>query len=65
MTKIPADGAVPSASAADAPLGDMKMICLDRQVRGHTLQHSYTQETLWGTNNEEIQKRDDLESLIR
>lgn len=42
--EIPAD-AEPSPSAADAPLGDMKMMCLDRQVRGHTLQHNYAQET--------------------
>lgn len=43
--EIPADAVVRPASAADAPPGDFKMICLDRQVRGHTFQ-SYSRITL-------------------
>lgn len=43
--EIPADAVVRQASAAGAPLGDFKMICFDRQVRGHTFQ-SYSWITL-------------------
>lgn len=44
--EIPADAAVRPASAAGAPPGDFKMICLDRQVRGRHLsgvQQSFSQ----------------------
>lgn len=43
--EIPDDAVVHLAPAADAPLGDFKMICLDRQVRGHTPE-SYSWITL-------------------
>lgn len=36
--EIPADAVARPASAADAPVGDFKMIRLGRQVRGHTFQ---------------------------
>lgn len=50
--EIPDDAVVHPPSAADAPLGDFKMICLDRQVKGHrrprphppVVQLNYTQE---------------------